>query len=91
MSKAEFYDLLRSDMAGYVNLSSEQAERRCQTIMDYCRLGGLIHRGFAECEDTSGGRILRILYMPRKNEDLCICAVFKITEKRIESVSARRV
>lgn len=50
--------------------------------MDYCRLGGLIHRGFAECEDTPGGRILRILYMPRKNEDLCICAVFKITEKK---------
>lgn len=82
MSKAEFYDLLRSDMAGHANLSSEQAELRCQTIMDYCRLGGLIHRGFAECEDTPGGRILRILYMPRKSDGVCVRAVFKIAEKK---------
>lgn len=81
MPKAEFYDLLRSDLAGHADLSSDQTGLRCQRIVDYCRLGGLIYRGFAECSDTPRGKVVKILYMPKKDDDTCIQVVFRIAER----------
>lgn len=54
MSKAEFYDLPRLDTAGRANLGSERAERRCWTIMDYRREGGLFRTGLRRMRSHAG-------------------------------------